>query len=116
MISCVLYRYGRYKIGKAAGILGEEVQTLRAWEKSGELIPGLIDHWRRQAECLRAEQLLERCADELEAILVTVSLPGAEAALEVAPKGKPFKVVEAEVKKRVIETLARLRTESTPCW
>jgi hypothetical protein len=44
--------------------------------------------------------LLECCADELEAILVTVSLPGAEAALEVALKGKPFKVVEAEVKKQ----------------
>ena len=27
------------KIGKAAEILGVEVQTLRAWEKSGELIP-----------------------------------------------------------------------------
>ena len=46
---------------------------------------GLIEHWRRPAECLRAERaeqradLLERWADELEAILVTVSLPGAEA-------------------------------------
>jgi len=48
--------------------------------------------------------LLERCADELEAILITVSLPGAESALEVALKGKPFKVVEAEAKKRVIGT------------
>jgi predicted site-specific integrase-resolvase len=27
------------KIGKAANILGVDVQTLRAWEKSGELIP-----------------------------------------------------------------------------
>ena len=27
------------KIGKAAEILGVEVQTLRLWEKSGELIP-----------------------------------------------------------------------------
>jgi len=27
------------KIGKAAEILGVKVQTLRAWEKSGELIP-----------------------------------------------------------------------------
>lgn len=27
------------KIGKAAGILGVDVQTLRAWEASGELIP-----------------------------------------------------------------------------
>lgn len=27
------------KIGKAADLLGVEVQTLRAWEKSGELIP-----------------------------------------------------------------------------
>jgi len=27
------------KIGKAAEILGVDVQTLRAWEKSGELIP-----------------------------------------------------------------------------
>jgi hypothetical protein len=27
------------KIGKAAEILGVEVQTQRAWEKSGELIP-----------------------------------------------------------------------------
>lgn len=27
------------KIGKAADILGVDVQTLRAWEKSGELIP-----------------------------------------------------------------------------
>jgi DNA-binding transcriptional MerR regulator len=26
-------------IGNAAGILGVEVQTLRAWEKSGELVP-----------------------------------------------------------------------------
>jgi putative resolvase len=27
------------KIGKAAEVLGVEVQTLRLWEKSGELIP-----------------------------------------------------------------------------
>lgn len=27
------------KIGKAAQMLGVEVQTLRAWEASGELIP-----------------------------------------------------------------------------
>ena len=27
------------KIGKAAETLGVEVQTLRAWEKSGELVP-----------------------------------------------------------------------------
>ena len=27
------------KIGKAAETLGVDVQTLRAWEKSGELIP-----------------------------------------------------------------------------